>query len=158
MKINKYLALLVGILALAGCAGTSNSSSVEVTPTPSDTSSEQQVEIVSLDVVKSTFKNNQEVVVEGVVYGVTKNGFFVTDSASAGIFVNMGDNWTATVKIGDKVQVDAKYSLVSGYCMLKQAKVETVATNETVPVVAVEKELTKVNSFSTARCKYVNRI
>ena len=147
MKINKYLALLVGILALAGCAGTSNSSSVEVTPTPSDTSSEQQVEIVSLDVVKSTFKNNQEVVVEGVVYGVTKNGFFVTDSASAGIFVNMGDNWTATVKIGDKVQVDAKYSLVSGYCMLKQAKVETVATNETVPVVAVEKELTFVNDL-----------
>lgn len=147
MKINKYLALLVGILALAGCAGTSNSSSVEVTPTPSDTSSEQQVEIVSLDVVKSTYKNNQEVVVEGVVYGVTKNGFFVTDSASAGIFVNMGDNWTATVKIGDKVQVDAKYSLVSGYCMLKQAKVETVATNETVPVVAVEKELTFVNDL-----------
>lgn len=147
MKINKYLALLVGILALAGCAGTSNSSSVEVTPTPSDTSSEQQVEIVSLDVVKTTYKNNQEVVVEGVVYGVTKNGFFVADSASAGIFVNMGDNWTATVKIGDKVQVDAKYSLVSGYCMLKQAKVETVATNETVPVVAVEKELTFVNDL-----------
>ena len=61
MKINKYLALLVGILALAGCAGTSNSSSVEVTPTPSDTSSEQQVEIVSLDVVKKYIENQKYV-------------------------------------------------------------------------------------------------
>ena len=143
MKTKKLLALLVSVLALSGCINPTTS-----TPNNESTPSEQQQFVaVSIDVVKSTYKNNDAVQVEGVVYGVTTNGFFVADSANNGIFVNMGDNWKATVKIGSKVQVDAKYSLVSGYCMLKQATVSVVAENEAVPVTAVEKELTFVKDL-----------
>ena len=146
MKTKKLLALLVGVLALSGCVN-NNTSTPNNESTPSESTPEQKFEAVSIDVVKSSYKNNQEAQVEGVVYGVTTNGFFVADSATAGIFVNMGDNWNATVKIGSKVQVDAKYSLVSGYCMLKQATVTVVAENETVPVVAAEKEFSFVNDL-----------
>ena len=146
MKTKKLLALLVGVLALSGCVNP-NTSTPNNESTPSESTPEQKFEAVSIDVVKSSYKNNQEAQVEGVVYGVTTNGFFVADSATAGIFVNMGDNWNATVKIGSKVQVDAKYSLVSGYCMLKQATVTVVAENETVPVVAAEKEFSFVNDL-----------
>ena len=143
MKTKKLLALLVSVLALSGCVNPNPS-----TPNNESSPSEQQQFVaVSIDVVKSTYKNNDAAQVEGVVYGVTTNGFFVADSASAGIFVNMGDNWKATVKIGSKVQVDAKYSLVSGYCMLKQAKVSVVAENEAVTVTAVEKPLTFVKDL-----------
>lgn len=142
MKTKKLLALLVSVLALSGCVNPNPS-----TPNNESSPSEQQFVAVSIDEVKSTYKNNDAAQVEGVVYGVTTNGFFVADSANAGIFVNMGDNWKATVKIGSKVQVDAKYSLVSGYCMLKQATVSVVAENEAVTVTAVEKELTFVKDL-----------
>ena len=96
MKTKKLLALLVSVLALSGCVNPNPS-----TPNNESSPSEQQQFVaVSIDVVKSTYKNNDAAQVEGVVYGVTTNGFFVADSASAGIFVNMGDNWKATVKIG----------------------------------------------------------
>ena len=35
-------------------------------------------------------KNNDNVIVEGVVYGVLTNGFYVADSAQGKIFVIMG--------------------------------------------------------------------
>ena len=107
MKFNKYFALLVGVLALSGCVNPQTTSDPSTPDTPSNSENSDtslpEFEAVSLDVVKSTYKNNQEVNAEGVVYGVTKNGFFMADSATSYIFVNMGDNWTATVKIGDKV-------------------------------------------------------
>ena len=153
MKIKNLLPLLVGVLAMAGCGQTPTdepSSPTDVV-TPTDTvesdTSEKQFEAVSLDVVKSTYKNNQEVQVEGVVYGVTSNGYFLADSETSYIFVNMGDGWTANVKIGDKVQVEAKYSLVSGYCMLKQASATVVSEYEDVMVVATEQEYSFVNNL-----------
>ena len=146
MKTKKLLALLVSVLALSGCVTPNPSSPVESNQ-PSDSTSENQFVAVSVDVVKSSYTNNQATQVEGVVYGITTNGFFVADSASAGIFVNMGDNWTATVKLGSKVQIDAKYSLVSGYCMLKQATVTVVSEGATIPVTAAEKPLTFVNDL-----------
>ena len=139
MKTRKLLALLVGVLVLSGCVNPNDSTPVN--------QSEEQFLATSIDVVKSTCANNDEVKIEGVVYGVTTNGFFVADSASAGIFVNMGDNWNATVKIGSKVQVEAKYSLVSGYCALKQASVKVIAEGEDVPVTSVEKPFTFVNEL-----------
>lgn len=150
MKNKKMLfsLLAVGILALTGC-GPETSVTPTPTPQPSEQPStpEQQFAPVALDVIKSTYANNAAVQAEGIVYGITKNGFFFTDSANAGIFVNMGDGWSSTVKIGSKVQVEAKYSLVGGYCMLKQATVTTVAENQTVPVVAAEKEFSFVNDL-----------
>lgn len=164
MKLKKLMPLLVGLLVMAGCGE-------KPTPNPTDQPTEQQTEsttvqptdsnptdsvvtpteppfeAVSLDVIKSTYKNNQEVQAEGVVYGVTTNGFFLADGENSYIFVNMGDNWANPVKIGDKVQVDAKFSLVSGYCMLKQAELEVIGQNETIPVVSVEKDLTFVKDL-----------
>ena len=150
MKNKKMLLslLAVGILTLSGC-GPKTSEEPTPTPQPSEQPSEpvKQFTPVALDVVKSTYANNDVVQAEGVVYGVTKNGFFFADSANAGIFVNMGDNWSSTVKIGSKVQVEAKYSLVSGYCMLKQATVTVTAENQTVPVTAAEKQFSFVNDL-----------
>ena len=156
MKLKNLLPLLVGVLVMAGCGNTpTEQPTTDQTPTEQPTTeqpttevpSDPEFEAVSLDVIKTTYKNNQEVQVEGVVYGVTTNGFFLADSESSYIFVNMGDNWANPVKIGDKVQVDAKFSLVSGYCMLKQAELNVVAQNNPVPVVAVEKEFSFVNDL-----------
>jgi hypothetical protein len=156
MKLKNLLPLLVGVLVMAGCGNTpTEQPSTDQTPTEQPTTeqpttevpSDPEFEAVSLDVIKTTYKNNQEVQVEGVVYGVTTNGFFLADSESSYIFVNMGDNWSNPVKIGDKVQVEAKFSLVSGYCMLKQAQLNVVAQNNPVPVVAAEKEFSFVNEL-----------
>ena len=171
MKFKRLLPLLVGILALAGCGQKptpepteeptqqptvepTTQPTVEPTQQPTEPTVEPTVdptpepfEPVSLDVIKSSYKNNQEVQVEGVVYGVTNNGFFVADGESSYIFVNMGDNWADPVKIGDKVQIDAKFSLVSGYCMLKQAKVEVLNGNEELPVLAAEKDFSFIKDL-----------
>ena len=157
MKLKKLMPLLVAVLVMAGCAQKPTAEPTqeptqqptqEPTQQPTEQPTEQPTfEAVSLDVIKSTYKNNQEVKAEGVVYGVTTNGFFVADSSTSYIYVNVGDNWANPVKIGDRVQITAKYSIVSGYCMLKQASVEVVAQNETIPVVAVEKEFSFVNTL-----------
>ena len=47
--------------------------------------------------------NNQDVKVEGVVYGVIKNGFYIADSELGRVFVVMGSSWTPNVEVGDKV-------------------------------------------------------
>ena len=151
MKLKNLLPLLVAVLVMAGC-------SQKPTPEPTQEPTAQptveptvepsvEFEAVSLDIIKTTYKNNQEAKVAGVVYGVTTNGFFVADGENSYIFVNMGDNWANPVKIGDKVQINAKFSLVSGYCMLKQATVEVVSQNETIPVVAAEKQFSFVNEL-----------
>ena len=55
MKTRKLLALLVGVLALSGCVAPNGS-----TPNNESTPSEQQFAAVSIDVVKSTYKNNED--------------------------------------------------------------------------------------------------
>lgn len=151
MKNKALFSLLaISMLALTGCQDpTTTSSTPEESSTPVE-SSTPEFNATSLDVVKSSYANNQEVQVEGIVYGVTSNGFFVTDSAKAGIFVNMGDNWQALVSIGNKVQIDGKFSLVSGYCMIKQATVKVVSENETVPVTSAEKEFAFINDLTAS--------
>ena len=111
MKLKNLLPLLVGVLVMAGCGNTpTEQPTTDQTPTEQPTTehpttevpSDPEFEAVSLDIIKTTYKNNQEVQVEGVVYGVTTNGFFLADSESSYIFVNMGDNWANPVKIGDR--------------------------------------------------------
>ena len=70
------------------------------------------------DVLKDG-KNNDAIIVEGVVYGVISNGFYVADSAEGRIFVVMGDDWKANIKVGDKVKVTGKFGYVSNFPQVK---------------------------------------
>ena len=105
-----------------------------------------------VDVLKDG-KNNDEIVVEGVVYGVLSNGFYVADSADGKIFVVMGDNWTATCKVGDKVTITGKFGYVSNFPQIKNVTdVKVVSSGNESPVKAKDGTISEILALDkTAR-------
>lgn len=80
--------------------------------------------------VLGTFTNNQEVVVEGVIYGKTTSGFYISDSNLGKIFVT----YATTANVGDKVKVKGTYGIVSNMPRIKNVTAVTVsASNQTLP-------------------------
>ena len=114
----KSILLLILILMFSLVAFACNGCGNEEKPTPEPEPGET-VTIKKISDVLKDGKNNDELVVEGVVYGILKNGFYVADSAEGKIFVVMGDNWTASCKIGDKVQITGKFGYVSNFPQIK---------------------------------------
>lgn len=101
--------------------------------TPVDDSSNAKAIV---DVLKDG-KNNDEIEVEGVVYGIVSNGFYVADSAEGKAFVVMGDNWTATCKVGDKVNIKGKFGYVSNFPQVKNVTdVKVLSSGNESPVKA----------------------
>lgn len=103
--------------------------------TPVDDSSNAKAIV---DVLKDG-KNNDEIEVEGVVYGIVSNGFYVADSAEGKAFVVMGDNWTATCKVGDKVNIKGKFGYVSNFPQIKNVTdVKVLSSGNESPVKATQ--------------------
>lgn len=105
-----------------------------------------------MDVLKNG-KNNDEINVEGVVYGVLSNGFYVADSAEGKIFVVMGDNWTPTCKVGDKVTISGKFGYVSNFPQIKNVtEVKVVSSGNASPVKAKDGTISEILALDkTAR-------
>lgn len=97
---------------------------------------EKPVEIVKKDLVDvlNNGKNNDAIMVEGIVYGVISNGFYIADSAAGKAFVVMGDNWTANCQVGDKVQVTGKFGNSSFPQIKNVTEVKVLSSNETSPI------------------------
>lgn len=133
MKKNKIFMFLLALLllfTLVGCKEKDNNKDNN-----NDNPQQDPVKTVtSIASVLTTGKNNDEVCVEGTVYGIISNGFYVADSNEGRIFVVMGDNWTATCKVGDKVHIEGKFGYTSNFPQLKNvSKLEVLSSNnETV--------------------------
>lgn len=143
MKIRKILFTLIVaffLVAAIGCKDKNgNNKGDKFTPT-------------AISTVLTTYKNNQDTQVEGVVYGVVKNGFYIADSNDAGVFVVMGDTWTANVAIGDKVQVTGQFSISNNFLQVKNvSKTTVVSNNNTSPVTASELTIDEVNKIDSTK-------
>jgi len=80
--------------------------------------------------VLETFTNNQDVVVEGVMYGKTSTGFYISDSTLGKIFVTHD----TAAEIGDKVKVTGVYGITSNMPRIKNvSKVVVTASDQTLP-------------------------
>ena len=104
-------------------------------PNPDDNPNpqpEDKFNPTSIETVLSTYTNNQDLQVEGVVYGVLTNGFYMADSKLGRIFVL---NSNSTAKLGDKVQVTGQFSITGGTPQVKNVKkLEKVSEKQTSPV------------------------
>ena len=112
----KSILLLVLVLMLSFCVLACKKDK----DNPDDNKPEETTETINKisDVLKDG-KNNDAIIVEGVVYGVISNGFYMADSAEGRIFVVMGDDWKSDIKVGDKVKVTGKFGYVSNFPQVK---------------------------------------
>ncbi|HOE06925.1 MAG TPA: hypothetical protein PLQ99_04450 [Bacilli bacterium] len=93
-------------------------------------------------------KNNDNVIVEGVVYGVLTNGFYVADSAQGKIFVIMGNEWTKNVTDGDKVRIKGQFSYVSHFPQIKNVEeVTTLSSGNSSFVSLAPSSVTEINAL-----------
>ncbi|MFA5719891.1 MAG: Ig-like domain-containing protein, partial [Acholeplasmataceae bacterium] len=66
-------------------------------------------------------KNDEKVIVTGVVYGIAQNGFYLEDSETGKIYVTL--KTSKDLNVGDKIKLKAEYGLVGGFPRLKNAEV-----------------------------------
>lgn len=86
--------------------------------------------ILEIEDVLETATNNQEVIIEGVVYAKVATGFYVSDSDLGKIFVTD----TTQVDVGDKVKIYGQFGIASNVPRIKNVtKVEETATGQTLP-------------------------
>lgn len=102
-----------------------------------------------ISTVLSTYTNNQDTKIEGIVYGVIKNGFYISDSNESGIFVVMGDIWKSDVKIGDKVQVTGQFSISNNFTQVKNVtNTKIVSSNNQITLTSSELTISQVNALN----------
>lgn len=105
-------------------------------------------ELKTITAVLNDSKNNDEVKIEGVVYGVVSNGFYMSDSAEGRIYVMGGEN----IKYGDKVTVEGKFSLINDMPQIKNATVTVVESGQTANTVTSNSTIAAINQLDpTAR-------
>ncbi len=93
-------------------------------------------------------KNNDSVTIEGVVYGVLTNGFYVADSAQGKIFVIMGSEWTKNVSNGDKVKIKGQFSYVANFPQIKNVEEVTPLSSGNESFVSViNSSVTEINAL-----------
>ena len=133
MKARKFLLTFFLIIALSfvlvSC-GDDDSDDPGTNNPPVDT-----FEPVAIETILSTYTNNQAVEAEGIVYGVTSNGFYLADSAAGHIFVVISDGWKKDVAVGDKVQVTGQFGYSKNLLQIKSvSKYEKVGTGSAAVV------------------------
>lgn len=138
MKLRKILLTVITCLFLFTVVSCDNNKKddVKFTATPIST-------------VLSTYTNNQDTKIEGIVYGVIKNGFYISDSNESGIFVVMGDSWKSDVKIGDKVQVTGQFSISNNFTQVKNVtNTKIVSSNNQITLTSSELTISQVNALN----------
>ena len=146
MKLRKILLSLVLLLTLTIGLVSCGDDSGQGTQEPPVVEPEK-FEPVAIETIAKTYTNNQAVQAEGVVYGVTANGFYLSDSANGHLFVVIGDNFKKDVAVGDKVQVTGKFSYSQNLIQINRAEYKKVGTG-TSQVVAAESTIPAVNALA----------
>ena len=146
MKLRKILLALVLLLTLTiglvSC-GDKGGQGTEEPPVVEP----EKFEPVAIETIAKTYTNNQAVQAEGIVYGVTSNGFYLSDSANGHLFVVIGDNFKKDVAVGDKVQVTGKFSYSQNLIQINRAEYKKVGTG-TALVAATESTIPAVNALA----------
>lgn len=106
---------------------------------------------VAIETIAATYKNNQVVHAEGIVYAVTANGFYLSDSANGHIFVVRGSSWVKDVAVGDKVQVMGKFGYAQNIIQIKDVNsCQKVSSGNESAVVAAESTVAAVNALASS--------
>ncbi len=155
MKSKKLLFMLILVLTL--CLGfVSCKKDDDNKPNPDDNNPPVETfEPVAIETIATTYKNNQAVQAEGVVYAVTANGFYLSDSANGHIFVVISD-FKKDVAVGDKVQVTGKFGFAKNIIQIKDVtKYEKVSSGNSLLTIASESTIVAVNALaSSERANY----
>ena len=124
--------LFVILLALTGCtkkteapAGTTKAP-VATTQAPTVTTAQPAQSIES---VLRNAKNQDSVKVEGTVFGVVSNGFYITDSDNGKIFVLWQDS-SLKAKVGDRVQIVGKFSYITSFPQIRPSQNFTILSSD----------------------------
>ncbi len=129
----KKLCLLIGLVIASAFFVACDKEETETTPI--------------IDVLNQG-KNNDSITVEGVVYGVLANGFYVADSAQGKIFVIMGSEWTKNVTNGDKVRIKGQFSYVANFPQIKNVEEVTPLSSGNESFVSViNSSVTEINAL-----------
>lgn len=130
-KLFLGLAVMLVAVVLFACNKPNGGNTTPDEPTPTITTA-------SIETVLTTYKNNQEAQVEGVVYGVMSNGFYLADSETGCIFVTKSAASGTAVNVGDKVKVKAQFGYTSNFPQLKSVTEVTVLSSGNALVNKVE--------------------
>ncbi|MDD3171394.1 MAG: hypothetical protein PHO86_03635, partial [Bacilli bacterium] len=110
---------------------------------------EEKTDLTPIINVLTDSKNNDNVKVEGVVYGVLNNGFYVADSELGRIFVIMGSSWTKNVATGDKVEITGQFSYVSNFPQIKNVEdIQVISNGNDSYVPVTSSDILEINALS----------
>ena len=109
----------------------------------------KKFEPVAINTVVTTAKNNDEVQIEGVVFGVVNNGFYVADAKDGRIFVLTGTSSQTQVAVGDKVQITGQFNIVNNFPQVRNVTVKTVEQGKTADVEVSELTVAQVKGLSS---------
>lgn len=89
-----------------------------------------ELELSSIVDVLTTATNNQEVMVEGVVFAKVNSGYYISDSDLGKIFVTDA----RSVTLGDKVNIVGEFGIAANMPRIKNvSKFEVIASGQTLP-------------------------
>ena len=147
MKARKLLFTFFLIITLSfvlvSCGGGDDSGSGDKEPPV------EEFKPVAITTILDSYTNNQAVQAEGVVYGVTENGFYLADSAQGHIFVVMTSSWKKDVAVGDKVQVTGEFGYSKNLLQIKSvSKYEKVSSGNAVPTSVEETTVKAIEAYS----------
>ena len=97
----------------------------------------------TITTVLTKCNNNDDVRIEGVVYGVVSNGFYVSDTAEGRIFVMGGEN----INSGDRVIVEGKFALVNNMPQVQNATVTVTENNQPVNTFSTYGTIAQINEL-----------
>ena len=115
------------------------------TEDPGTTTLEQ---LTGIQTILSTFKNNDDLLTQGVVYAISSNGFYISDSDLGNIFVIKPASGDMPV-IGDDVKIKGKFAYVNNMPQIKAVSEMTVLTQENATMTFAESTIPTVNALSS---------
>lgn len=112
MKKTIYLliALLTLSLCLVSCGGGENTPPVD------------DLEVSSIETILTTKANNEKVKLQGVIYAVVEEGFYVADSQVGAVYVIVPSTITTEFAVGNKVEVIGELSIAPNNIRIKTVK------------------------------------
>ena len=124
---NLFAILLASLCVLAGCEKPHTHEFVDgqCGCGEKDPNYVEPVKLDTIDNVIATYKNNDELIVQGVVYA-TEGGLYIADSQTGNIKVRVPETDKTEYKIGDKVEVHGEYGKTSTSKNVKNVKSITV--------------------------------
>lgn len=99
-----------------------------------DNDKDDKFTATAIKTVLQDANNNDEISIEGVVFGVVNNGFYVADANDSSIFVLTGTASSVEVVVGDKVQVTGQFNVANNFPQVRNVTIEVVDSGLTSPI------------------------